>query len=418
MPIIKKFSTITVLLIFISTTGMAQQIVTLGNAFPASRLRGDELIASFNKQTAKVIKLDERYKTDKIFHDGILTMQDWETGLYGFVNEQGDLLPGGFKWHAMSSSSAPTFSHGATIVKTRKRNASTVRGWDDSYFILYKDGSTKEIKSFGIIENATSFNADGVATLEIRAQRGTKTAYMNTQGAALYRNLWEELRTSPFELGAFNNGLARIYSQQTGRWGYINKQGQFVIPAKFSEAEDFSEGLAVVKTTVDNRQRYIYINIKGQQTISMSFGEKPSNFSLGYSVARKTDRTYVFIDKQGNVVSKGYKAMTPFYPCGRALVEDANGVHIINSSLQYLHNLRGSIYNYDHAEAPVCINGLFYLNGYCCDFEGNSCRVNGADWQHLASDNLIYVRFGSFAQPNEGFISRKTANLVIYIEKK
>lgn len=414
------------IIIVISTStpisSWGQHITKLSDVFPASKLQGHQLMASFNKQTAKVITLDERYKMDRTFHNGILTIKDWETGLFGFVNEQGDLLAGGFKWHPMSPTNTPKFSHGATIVKTRKRNTSIVLGWDDTYYILYKNGSTKEIKGFGQIINTFGFNDDGIAVLEVRGPKGgTRIAYMNSQGQAIYRNLWEDCHTNPVPLGKFNDGLACFYRQGAG-YGYINRQGQIVIPAKYSEAENFSQGMAVVRTTIDNRSRYIYINTNGQQAISMSFNEKPSAFSHGYCVARKSDRSYVMIDKQGNIASKGYKAITPFYPNGRALAEDGNGVHIIDTTFRHLHNLsdlNGGIYNFGHVEAPECINGLFYLNGNCYDFEGNYCRVYGANYQQLASENLIYVQFEkSYTQQYEGFINYKNGNLVVYIEKK
>ena len=47
----------------------------------------------------------------------------------------------------------------------------------------------------------------------------------------------------------FADGLAavRIGDENTGKWGYIDKQGKMVINAQFDDAWSFAEGLAVMR---------------------------------------------------------------------------------------------------------------------------------------------------------------------------
>ncbi len=68
----------------------------------------------------------------------------------------------------------------------------------------------------------------------------------------------------------FHNGLARF--QQDGKWGFIDKNGNYAIPNIYSEAKDFSEGLAFVKKNdlwgaIDNTGKVVipfqYENILG-----------------------------------------------------------------------------------------------------------------------------------------------------------
>ena len=46
-------------------------------------------------------------------------------------------------------------------------------------------------------------------------------------------------------IGNFSEGLARV--KKDGKWGYMNKEGEEVIPCKYDSVLDFSEGLAIVK---------------------------------------------------------------------------------------------------------------------------------------------------------------------------
>jgi hypothetical protein len=48
----------------------------------------------------------------------------------------------------------------------------------------------------------------------------------------------------------------------TNKYGFIDKHGKQVIPCKFDEASDFSEGLAVIKIG----DRYGFINAEGKST--------------------------------------------------------------------------------------------------------------------------------------------------------
>ena len=71
-----------------------------------------------------------------------------------------------------------------------------------------------------------------------------------------------------------------------GKYGFINKAGEFVIKPQFDDARDFSEGLAVVRTgdkVVDGMYRfgmYRFINRKGEfvtkQFVSVGSFSNPS----------------------------------------------------------------------------------------------------------------------------------------------
>ncbi len=60
----------------------------------------------------------------------------------------------------------------------------------------------------------------------------------------------------------FHQGLARVCDVTTNKYGFIDKQGKEVFSCQFDEAEDISEGLAVVK----RGEQYGFINTEGKST--------------------------------------------------------------------------------------------------------------------------------------------------------
>ena len=62
---------------------------------------------------------------------------------------------------------------------------------------------------------------------------------------------------------SISEGLARV--EMNGKWGYIDREGNVVIPFKYDGAEDFSEGLAEVLL----KNKYSFIDKKGKEIIRL-----------------------------------------------------------------------------------------------------------------------------------------------------
>ncbi|MCR4613928.1 MAG: WG repeat-containing protein [Bacteroidaceae bacterium] len=60
----------------------------------------------------------------------------------------------------------------------------------------------------------------------------------------------------------FHEGLARVWDYQTEKFGFIDKTGNEVFPCEFDEADDVSDGLALVK----KGDQYGFIDTKGNST--------------------------------------------------------------------------------------------------------------------------------------------------------
>ena len=386
--------------------------------FSEVRLNGNMVYPVFNKSTAKVIKHDVGYQSQDVFHDGIFTL-DTREGI-GFLDAQGNILPGGFQWSRAWDNFLPLFSNGYAIVTKKKQNPFIGRGYDIEQFVIDKKGVTKKITSFGEIYGIGKFNKDGIAAITINGTKSRfRTAFINTKGQPVYRNLWRDEVRLRGVLGEFCDGLALYLDAATCQYGFVNRQGQIVIKPQYDDASGFSEGLAVVMKTTGSERKYVFINTKGQQAIQRTFTNKPESFSCGYSVVKKTDGSYVMIDKDGNVKSPAYKAATSFYPWGKAIVQKDGEVYVIDKSFNNVGSLSGELYYFGETKIPfVTEDGLIFQNNKIYDFDGNNRRIMCYGNYSLIGAGLAKVEFGnSIHDAKIGFVNLKTGKLVCYFDK-
>ncbi|MFC0773522.1 WG repeat-containing protein [Terrimonas alba] len=99
-----------------------------------------------------------------------------------------------------------------------------------------------------------------------------------------------------FPAANFYEDLARIYSN--GKWGYINKLGDTVLPFIYQNASDFNEGLAAVKLN----SKMGFINKKGEAVIPFrySYADK---FWNHFAIVSDEKSKYTFINKEGKLLS-------------------------------------------------------------------------------------------------------------------
>ncbi|PYS59736.1 MAG: hypothetical protein DMF74_20580 [Acidobacteria bacterium] len=132
--------------------------------------------------------------------------------------------------------------------------------------------------------------------------------------------------------GSFHEGLA-TYSDNG--WGFINRQGQIVIPAKFYEASDFSEGLAVVR--LSEKHQFGYINQNGDLAIPGPF-DWAGDFHNGLAAVKLSKDRYGFIDKTGAVVlsAKEWRDVADFSEgLASVKVEVADSVYLGSKAENY-----------------------------------------------------------------------------------
>ena len=377
-------------------TANGQTVTSLKDVFPF--MGGRTTISIKPDASTKVVKGAYDPRSDFRFHEGILSACGPK---YGFIDEQGNVLPGLFKWKE-NVTDIPQFSNGAVIMRDRNNSKN-----NQDCYIIYKDGSTKLIP-IPYVKYFSSFSSDGLAVVTAVGTGGKDVLkIVNTKG-----------QIQNFRAGAvpckFNvpGAVAYYEDMATHKFVYINRQGQPVMKTEYVLAGDFCEGLAVARKGPYGL--WTYINSKGEQAFDKMFKHSPSNFSCGYAVIKKAYGQFVMIDKSGKEVTSVCKQLSSFYPNGLALVwVNASVTAVIDTSFKVVRKINiGMSDDGNDSFTPEYWNGVLNWNGFT-DFYGNNYQ---ADFYicRPASDRLVHVRLGNY---DHGFFDRITGKMVFMFGK-
>ncbi len=99
---------------------------------------------------------------------------------------------------------------------------------------------------------------EGLATVKVPHPDGSATfSNIDPTGKELAKNL------KYLFVGIFKEGVA--FEDESFRWGFVDRSGREVIPARFASPEFFVNGLARMETgSLFTRLKVTYINKKGQ----------------------------------------------------------------------------------------------------------------------------------------------------------
>ncbi len=115
-------------------------------------------------------------------------------------------------------------------------------------------------------------------------------------------------------LGVCRDGLMSF--KQNGRYGYMDKQANIVIPAMYTSAKNFANGLASVQ--VDENSKFGYINKENRFIVEPKYVDAES-FYEGYASVYTEKKFYsmkggnVNTDKVGVIDTKGNEVIPPIY---------------------------------------------------------------------------------------------------------
>ena len=113
------------------------------------------------------------------------------------------------------------------------------------------------------------------------------------------------------------DGLALVQEKRDGRYGYIDRTGQEVIPPQYPEARRFSQGLAPVRVG----DRWGYITTSGATAISPRYTEAYP-FVGGRALVLDGLSSYFFIDSTGERAHDSPFVMAESFSDGVAIVGD------------------------------------------------------------------------------------------------
>jgi hypothetical protein len=196
--------------------------------------------------------------------------------------------------------------------------------------ITNEDGRQKA----GFIDTAGRFRIAPKFVYELGAMfsEGLAAVKLETSGKYVFidKNGDVVLQPQADRVSAFKQGLAA--ASRDDKTGYIDKSGHWVIPPQFEFAGDFSEGLAPVAHL---RHQWGYIDLTGKLVIPPSYTVAKS-FTEGLAAVSNDISLFGFIDRTGKLVISYQFDRAHAFHAGIAQVEGIPGAGLINRTGRYI----------------------------------------------------------------------------------
>ncbi len=97
----------------------------------------------------------------------------------------------------------------------------------------------------------------------------------------------------------FSEGIAGYKSKANSKYGFVDTEGNKIIPNEYDGFAGFSEGIAKVDKKVDGKNKSGYIDAKGNIILPLVY-ETVGTFRDGWGLIKK-DSNYFFVDRNGNL---------------------------------------------------------------------------------------------------------------------
>jgi len=320
------------------------------------------------------------YSTVEIWKKENNSIKPWG---YNYVTTNGKLL------NDEMYTFAGYFSEGYAVVGTTTRyytkghryssaeghflGSSDGQNLTDAYFFIDMDGNRLGNATW---EYAKAFN-EGYAAVAIQGVDGSYVyGYVNTTGNLVIPAAYSEA-------GFFYNGLAVVKSGES--YGCINTKGETVIPFEYDYISGFmgTDGTAVVSKD----DRYFYINTQGERLHEGSYINFPSNYVNGTAIV-KDGVAYGVIDLEGNyVIMPAYEQITRIGDTGYFYGQEFTTPIIVNEEGRYVtlllvdgHIPEGDELNLYPDGTPVQLMEAPMDNSWTLhkfmDMDGNSIAMN------------------------------------------
>lgn len=276
------------------------------------------------------------------FSEGLALVQERTSGKHGFIDRSGAVvIPLDFLWSS-------SFSEGLAAV-TVYINGDYKLGYIDSTgnFVIpptyhwsirpraFSGGMAvieDEDGKFGCIDRAGNLvlpyeydNADSFDDELLLVEVGRNQFFIDKTGQVVIGlGEWETI-------SSFSQDKPLIpVKNDDGKYGYINKKGELIIPFQYDDAHSFSEGIA----SVEKDYRWGCINEKGELIIDFEYaGVGAFHEGLAPVQFNEIDRRWGYIDQKGNTIIDGVFTYAYEFSEGYAWVEKQNQFGIIKNPL-------------------------------------------------------------------------------------
>ena len=248
------------------------------------------------------LKIPFQFADASSFKEGSAAVKD-DSGLFGYINQEGYYLI------EPSFDDANPFSEGFAVVEMHNESK-------------HKSAHVnKEGKTFGnffwvqkfVNGSANVSTGTEVYTVDYNYEKQSK---FNLNGKSLFSE---------------HCGLKR-FEDANGKYGYLDRDFNFIIPCIFIKANDFQDDVAIVQLT-DNTQGFVTKDGKITLFSTENQYQEIGDFSEGLAPVKGINDLWGFINKNGKeVIRCQYKEVDPFSE-GLSGVIDCNDVyHYINKN--------------------------------------------------------------------------------------
>lgn len=153
----------------------------------------------------------------------------------------------------------------------------------------------------------------------IKVEKDGRTGWIDHNGQIIVPLKYDRTREFSEEIIAVNQGATLDdFGYEGGKWGYCNRKGVEITPPQFDEVADFKQGLAAVK----KGKKYAYVNTQGKVQISFRY-DYASDFSEGLAAVESKGK-WGFINRQGEWVISGVYDHASAFQHGLAIVFSEN----------------------------------------------------------------------------------------------
>jgi hypothetical protein len=247
-------------------------------------------------------------------HDSLFAYQSTNNGKYGYKNRAGKIII----WPKFDYA-CEFYENHAPVIKNQRHDFIDTAG---NFKLLTKFQFVNQVSE---LSGETFLIANGEGFIGVTDGKN-KCGYMNYEG--------ELIIPCSFEKAAkFSGGLAAV--MQNGKYGYIDKKGNTIIDFEFQNANFFAHNRACV--TLNNKKGFI--NNKGEMVIKPVYNHA-FYFSEGLAYVSLTEdyNNYFYIDTTGKTIIKGpFENASPFMN-GKAEVQK-NGkcleINTVGKTLKY-----------------------------------------------------------------------------------
>jgi hypothetical protein len=232
--------------------------------------------------------IQPRYQMAMDFHEGYAIVKDTYQGgeVWDIINEKGQkVIQSEYYGYGVF---LKLYDYRITILPNQMFSEglipASIEILDDQYSGDPVSGylNTKgELELYGYFEKVYNFS-EGLACVVRKGKYG----FIDRNGRFV-------IQPTFLMAGSFSEGLAPAMDQQTNLWGYINTKGEWAIAPQFSKARDFSDGLAAVWKDF----QWGYITPTGHYAIPAQYRVAES-FHNGYAYVTKENKSY-FINLNG-----------------------------------------------------------------------------------------------------------------------